>query len=267
MFYISLPFFYENQKFNNFFKKYIKNNPDKLIAPFDIDFVHGSFPWCYWNGSINNNKGKILLLSDLSNIIDSSLIPINIDLSNLFLKDKDFFDTYGTIISSMLYNCEISNFNLLQFISQYININMVFSISNKIQFFNNFTIEDIEDIISQDFISFFITDNTDIDFKNKNKIRISIDNCSLCKNKQQCIINENISIYNFSQNIVFNNCNQCNNNNNNYYELILPFIQKGYQYFKIDAKNDNLNELNESIVKSFIKPEYIGDCFYEYQQQ
>jgi hypothetical protein len=59
MFYISLPYLCKNYKFNWFFKEYVedcsKTSNSKLIAPFNIEYVYGSFPWSFWNGGINNH--------------------------------------------------------------------------------------------------------------------------------------------------------------------------------------------------------------------
>lgn len=263
MFFISLPYFYENQKFNIFFKNYINNNQEKLIALFDIDYVHGSFPWSYWNGNINSHDGKMVLLSEMKNIINSYQIPIVIDQSNLLINNNDFYDTYEKTVDSLINNCEISNLHLINLISQNTNPNMNFWISNKIQYIEKVTNEDINNIISQGFISFFVT-NEDKNYKNKNKIRILLNDCFLCQQQKECIIKENISIYNFSNISHISECISNTNYEQNYFKLITPFLQNGYNYFKLDTVKINLETFNKNIIKSFIKPEYIGECLYEY---
>ena len=102
MFYISLPYFYENFKFNQFFKNYVENSikskSDKLVAKFNIEYAYGSFPWSYWNGGINNHQGAAVLVRDMQSITTQTLIPLRIDASTIYLKDTDF-DVNNIIIT------------------------------------------------------------------------------------------------------------------------------------------------------------------------
>ena len=54
------------------------------------------------------------------------------------------------------------------------------------------------------------------------------------------------------------------NNVSNYYSEILPLYKKGIKHFKITTATSNLNDFNINIIKSFIKPEFQGECIDEY---
>lgn len=277
MFYISLPYFYENYKFNNFFNHYIIEcnktcGASKLVDNFAIEYVYGSFPWSIWNGGANSHIGKAILSPDIEYIINIVNTPIRFDASNILLKENDYFDLHENAIlriangTNNIY--EISNFNLMNYISnQY--LNNKFIISNNLQNTTD---------LNEDLINILIDDNSielinlgyhleyDIQKINyKNKIELSIGYCGNCSTKQNliCSFQEQQNIYNYSGNSLFINCSSCNKNTN-YYNEILPLYKKGIKHFKITTAISNLNDFNINIIKSFVKPEFQGECIDEY---
>ena len=111
----------------------------------------------------------------------------------------------------------------------------------------------------------------DIDFsqiQNKNKLEISIGHCQNCSLDKylECSKSEQKNIYNFSKLSLFTNCqNECKNFN--YYNDIKPYLKQGIKHFKIISKPNNLTEFNINIIRSFVKPEYQGECINEYLQR
>lgn len=274
MFYISLPFFYENYQFNNFFKDYINSNRTKLIANFNIEYAYGSFPWSYWNGGMNNNRGEAVLAADMQLNIYQSSIPIRIDSSNIYLQESDYLDIHQNAIlriangTNTVY--EISNLNLMDYIMKY-NLNNKFIISNNAQLIHEFNTDIIKVFQEQEEIELInIGYNLNqLDFSkisNKNKLEISIGYCTNCSEHLKCSSQEQKNIYNFSKQSFYTNCfNECKINN--YYEIIEFYLKQGINHFKITTNPNNLKEFNIKIINSFIKPEYQGECINEYYRR
>lgn len=275
MFYISLPYFYENFKFNQFFKRYInedKNFKDsRLITKFNIEYAYGAFPWNFWNGNINNHYGKIVLSPDMNELFSNSIIPIRLDFSNINLIETDYYDTQGNAILKASSNSnttyEISNPNLIPYISNIV-LNNKYIISNNAELIHLFT----EDIISTfqqqsciDFINIGYYLNYDLSKIDKTKLEISIGHCQHCPPDKilSCANIEQTNIYNYSSESCYIKC--CNEYKPiNYYQEILPYYQQGIKHFKIITNSLDLNNFNINIIKSFIKPEYQGECIDEY---
>ena len=280
MFYISLPYFYENFKFNQFFKGYVENSikskSDKLVTKFNIEYAYGSFPWSYWNGGINNHQGAAVLARDMQSIIAQTLIPLRIDASNIYIKDTDYYDIHENSILRLVNGTntiyEISNIGLMEYIEK-ANLNNKFIVSNSAQLFHEFNSEILNVFQEQDNIEFInIGHNLNyINFsqiKDKNKIEISIgycQNCSLGTNLQ-CINNEQKNIYDFSSCSLFINC-PFKYEPVNYYKDIEPYLKQGIRHFKITTGPKNLKDFNINIIKSFVKSEYQGECIDEYYRK
>ncbi len=88
MIYFGLPRFYDNFKFNEFLSDYIENNSSHCRFKCCIEFAYGNFPFCFWNGGVNNNDKT-------ENIVDAEAaltftqdnhLPICLDISNIFLE-------------------------------------------------------------------------------------------------------------------------------------------------------------------------------------
>lgn len=261
MFYISLPYFYQNKKFNQFFSEYVKKNQNKLKQPFFIDYCYGSFPWSYWNGGKNNNYGQNILFPEMVSIIKNYNMPICIDWSNCFLSEQDFCDIHekATIKASLDSTYfEISDLMLLK----HINKN---NLNNKIIFSNSSDIlyKDIsfDNLVQQDYIYLSQNLNTSL----IEKVEINIGGCYNCpiQVQEECTKIEQASIYSFSEQSKKINCIY-SYENKNYYDLILPFLKKGYTHFRINTNYYNLNNFNLLLINSFIKEEFIGDCLNEY---
>lgn len=281
MFYISLPYFYENYQFNQFFKQYISDNQeeDKLITKFNIEYAYGSFPWSYWNGGINNHQGRAVLANEMEVYISNSKIPIRFEKNNIYLQETDYYDIHENAILKIAnyHNTiyEISDISLMDYISKY-NLNNKFIIANSAQLINLFNTDIINIFQSCSEIEFInlgynsfeqLKENIDFSQINKDKIEISIGYCSDCSYQQclNCIEVEQKSIYDFSKRTLFNNC-PLKHNSINYYEEIKPFLSQGIKHFKIIPSIGNLEDFNYNIIKSFVKPEYQGECIYEYHK-
>lgn len=269
MFYISLPYFYQNKKFNDFFKNYIYNHKEQLIHYFSIEYCYGAFPWSTWNGGYNTNIGKAVLVPEMEHIFNSTENTIRIDWSNCFLKEEDFYDIHENAVLKLLSNtggvCEISNIDLMNYIINY-DKNIKFIISNNFQLLYPFSNNLIKIFSEQENIDFISIDNLsglDIDNIDKSKIEIIIKNCK-CENEifLQCCKNEQINNYDFTKHSNFYNCPKAKHIN--YLQEILPYYKQGYTHFKIMPNITNLNDFNINIITSFIKPEYIGECLIEY---
>lgn len=276
MFYISLPFFYENYQFNQFFKEYVTMSRQlkhsKLIADFNIEYSYGAFPWSYWNGGYNTHTGKAVLTTEMKNFFNKLSIPARIDFSNVNLQASDYLDIQGNAIirtaNGMNITYEISIIDFMDYLSNN-NLNNKYIISNNAQIIHPFDEDILNAFIQKDSIDLINIGhglNFDLSLiENKNKIEISIGYCGHCSlNKQlQCSYNEQQNIYNYSGESMYLNC-PCENKIVNYYQELINFYKQGIKHFKITTNSSDLNTFNINIIKSFIKPEYWGECINEY---
>ena len=280
MFYISLPYFYENFKFNQYFKQYVnhcnQSNNDKLIAKFNIEHAYGSFSWSYWNGGINNHQGQAILNADIKSIFTQTLTPIRIDASNINLVEYNYLDTHENIIlncangTNTIY--EISDTNLMGYISEH-NLNNKFVISNNAQLIYPFNDEIINVFQEQETIDLinigYKIENINLSqIKDKNKLEISIGICQNCSAQRylECSNDEQKNIYNFSQQSLFLSC-PLENKPINYYKEIESYLKQGIKHFKLTTSPKNLQNFNINIIKSFVKPEYQGECIDGYYRE
>lgn len=276
MFYISLPFFYENYQFNNFFKEYIQIDSSakesKLIAKFNIEYSYGAFPWSIWNGGYNTHSGPAVLAKEMNEICNISFVPLRIDASNTNLQNTDYYDIHENatlrVINGTNTTYEISIIELMNYISKY-NLNNKFIISNNAQILHPFNEVIINTFAEQpviDLINIGYNLNYDLNLiNNKTKLEMSIGYCGNCLQQKQlsCSLNEQTNIYNYSGESNFIKC-PCENKVINYYEELLPFYKQGIQHFKIVAGMSDLNMFNINIIKSFVKPEFQGECINGY---
>lgn len=280
MFYISLPYFYENQKFNNFFKEYVnRQNSSKestLVTKFNIEYAHGAFPWSYWNGGINNHQGVAILSKEMQSTIDQSAIPIRIDASSVYIKNSDYFDIHENAIlqvangTNTIY--EVSDMNLMSYIADR-NLNNRFIISNNAQLIHEFS-PDIINIFQEQNeielvnIGYNISQLNLTEINKKNKLEVSIGYCQQCSPQKclECTNEEQKNIYNFSQQSFFLDC-PYEHKVTNYYHEIQPYLNQGIQHFKLITNPKNLKDFNIKIIKSFVKTEYQGDCIDEYYRK
>ena len=275
MFYISLPYFYQNYKFNNFFKDYVnKSNMSKesrLIAKFNIEYVHGAFPWSLWNGGVNSHTGEAVLTPEMQKLIDTTFTPIRIDASNINLHSLDFLDLHENATLNIMNGTngiyEISIIDIIDHLSTN-NLNNKYIISSNAQClypFDENILKTFQDEPSIHLVNLGYNTNLDLSKLDKSKLEISIGYCGNCDfNTQcQCITAEHNNIYNYSGKSMFMNCSN-ENKITNYYEALLPFYQQGITHFKLITGFTNLNDFNINIIKSFVKPEYVGECINEY---
>lgn len=281
MFYISLPYFYENFKFNQFFKNYVNNcnhtKNDKLIEKFNIEYAYGSFPWSYWNGGINNHQGAAVLAPQMQLIIAQTDIPLRIDMSNIYIQAEDYYDIHENAILKVLNGTnssyEISNTNLMEYISLK-NLDSKFIISSNTQLLEEFNTNTINKFYGQQQINlinigynpFIQLENFNLnEIKDKNKLEVSIGYCQNCSLKEQlkCINTEQKSISCYSNKSLFIDC-PFRYQPIDYYTEIKPYLNNGIKHFKFITNLKNLKDFNINIIKSFVKPEYQGECINEY---
>lgn len=269
--YISLPDFYWNKEFNNFFSVYVNLNKDKLKTDISIEYFYGSFPWSLWNGGYNSNSGAAVLYDEMQRIFSNLNRPVILDCSNINLTDNDLYDRHMNTILSLADNgsnmIEFSDFKVFDYITNLYS-NYHFVLSRGAELFNDFDSDIINLILENDKINLINLNLPIENIQNKNKIELMIGNCcQYCSNKQQldCIYKEQCNQYNFSE---YTNYVNCINSipNFNYLDQIQHYNKMGYTHFKIMPQQDytKLQYFNLTLIKNFIKEEYQIDCIKEY---
>ena len=249
MFYISLPFFYENYIFNNFFKNYIQSNKDKLIANFSIEYVYGAFPWSYWAGGTNPHTNKAVLVPEMEYVLNHIKSPLRLDCSNCFLNQNDFYDTHMNACLDIIKNTgaaiEISSIDLLKYIQEHDQY-AKFIISNYSEIYNDYNEDIINCFITQPEIELLTLNNNNYKMSvinDLNKIEIIIGGCSTCSHEQQlvCWTKEHNYIYDYSGMSSLYKCSKIPINIDYYAQIksYLPHIK----HFKIMPHCDYLDLL------------------------
>lgn len=272
MLYFILPDFIQNLEINNFFTDLNRSYPrffkDENIF---FTFSSGSFPYNCWNGGLNNNYGEGLYYNDFLTINNESFLPLCLNFSNLLLEDFDFNDVMSNTLLKLCDNgsnfIEISNLKLLKYIKEkYPEYKFIFS--KNAHFLHNFTPEIINKIIEQDifhYISLPTIFNNDLEFlksiKNKSKIILTLNYpCNInCKNYNKCIIAENKSQLNYSNQSI-RSCNK----KTDYSKIQIPSIDEikrkyltlGINHFEISNFYDDSYDYIQFLIKYFIKEEY-----------
>ena len=276
----TLPNFYFNFIVNQTFFD-LKENFPFYFKNKDINFSYneGNFSYCYWNGGKINNLGKGSLYKDFYKFYSYSRRPYRLNCSNIFLEEKDFDNVMGNLILSLFQNgtnvMEITNLDFYKYIQEkYPNYDFIFSKNGAL--IQDYNLKLINDLIQVDkFILISLPEHLNSDLKllneieNKRKIEITINpKCSLlCKNYQQCLINNNSFQYNFSEKNIFDLCeNQIKNYQKNYLSLDIlekDYISKGFSNFYIEDTFSNIIDYAVFMIKYFIKTEYQSELLGE----
>ena len=271
---IALPMFFTNFKFNQSFISFCNLFPESLKIPVNFSSVYGNFPYCYFEGNINNNYGSLALYEDFSKISFLSLKPIRFDCSNIFITLDDLFNnqlnTFLKLNEMPCNTIEISNLSILNnFKEKFPNFNFILSKNINL-------ISPASEEIYQEFIksNLFTLIELPSSFKAnvanlhlpKNKIEFTILERCKCYNNNEinnCAMIEHKNQINFSNKTIYNDCSKLNDYNDitidyNEFEML---ISLGYKNFKIDTcpLNQLLN-FNNYLIKFFIKPEYQLEC-------
>lgn len=263
---LSLPRMYFADNINNFFKKIVSNEDKKLKTELTIFGVSGSFPYMYWNGKFNNNKGNGIFREQLQSLSGKGLgFPLHLDCSNVLLTQEDYYDTFGNIILELFQTgselIEISNINFLNYINnKYPYYKFILSEYYYLQG-QNYTTE----ILNNEHIKYFkcsLENKELIDIiPNKTKIIASINyKCFTCPNYSDCNISLQLAQYNYSEKDVSRDCLILQN-----YKCPslddLKVIQKetGISHFAIEDSFKNNQDYFYFLLDYLIKPEYQKD--------
>lgn len=271
MIYLTLPYFYENYKFNKYFYNLTIEYQERFKTKIKIESVQGSFPWSLWSGDTNSNLENQILYKNLINTISeiSFLTPIILDCSNFLLDKEDYFDIYQNLILKISNDTsiylEIADLDLYNYIKgHYPFYNYI--LSNKINYILPMDNKIINSFLNKtDFIKIILPNNySNIkELSNKQKLMITIGECDSCSNYQNCLIQEQKNQINSSRSSTFNTCEKFSFIN--YLDKIEQYKMQGINHFKISpikGKN-NLLEFNFNLLKNFIKEEYLNDCIEE----
>lgn len=271
MIYLTLPYFYENYKFNKYFYGLTVDHQERFKTKIKIESVQGSFPWSLWSGDINSNLGNQILYKNLIDTISeiNFLTPIILDCSNFLLDKEDYFDIYQNLILKISNDTsiylEIADLDLYNYIKErYPFYNYI--LSNKINYILPMDNKIINSFLNKtDFIKIILpNDYSNIkELPNKQKLMITIGECDSCNNYQNCLIQEQKNQINSSRNSTFNTCEKFSFIN--YLDKIEQYKMQGINHFKISpikGKN-NLLEFNFNLLKNFIKEECLNDCIEE----
>lgn len=272
MFYIRLPYFYQNYKFNTFFKNYITAHSESLAMKFSINYCYGAFPWSIWNGGHNVHTEEAVLVPQMQDLFLQTNTPICIDWSNTLLQEQDIYDIHeNATLRTLKYTgsaCEVSDLAYMNYI-QTQDKTLKIIISDKAQVFAPFNESIINTFCEQESIELININSLngyDISkLSNKAKIEITVGCCSKCpiNTQLQCALLEQNNIYNYDGNSIYLNCKNIQKPIN-YLDAIMPMLHQGITHFKLETSLNNLNEFNLSLLTSFIKPECLGEYLSEY---
>lgn len=260
MIHLSLPYFYENAEFyehTNDILRENRNNFQALNSNFNIEFMYGSFPFSFWNGNINSNYGEVLpTYKHYINFLNKNLlIPIVLDLSNIYLETTDFFDRHLNCILDLFKDngtyLEISNINFVDIIKEkYPNYKFILSknaglIKDQNIEINNFEliqILPIDDNLLQSLVQ-----------KNKYQIIIGLKNDYLSLIQQ-----ENLNQISFSEKTNFDFIK-----NPKAIEMALEikkYYEMGFSHFTIDSYLlQDLNNYNQNLYELLFTLDYLKE--------
>lgn len=268
----SLPNFFEFFKINEVLGKISRNNPEYFKADLCFDSVHGSYPYCYWNGDSNSNKGPGALYHDFVNCGLGSFSPLRLNMSNINLIEEDFSNVMANIIlresmSGSSY-VEISNLKLMEYIDEkYPYYKFIFS--KNAHFAHPFTTEIVNGLIESNkftLIELPLELNKDFDFikslKDRRALEIQVNSrCPLtCNSYKSCNLSCQKKQYDFSGFNIFKSCNKCVNNISldesiSIEEILNKYAPLGISHYKIDSFEDDKAYIN-FVLNYFFKSEY-----------
>lgn len=241
MLYFTLPNFYELFISNNFIMILNKEHPEYFKEKITFIQTSGGFPFCSWNGGVNNNFGKGSYYRDFVGCFQKNMVPLRINFANVLLEeDIDFTNAMGNLIVSTnnngSNNISISNLKLMEKIEkEFPNYKWVFS--REAHLINPFTPELLNYLIDLKKFSLIEipTDfNDDLDFlkqiKNKNKIELIVNpRCKkTCESREGCAIHEHKAQLSYSGLSNYKNCSNTFDYLNNKRLITIEDIKNTY---------------------------------------
>lgn len=277
MFNFTLTNLYNGYAINNFFMEYITSNRHMLKEDMiSFNQIAGSFPFNTWNGGLNGNYDKIPLNKDIS-LLFTHAAPqcLRLNFANLHIEETDFENNFNRIILEYGANgstiIEIANLKLYEWIKEKYPIYNKFVLSPNAWEVLDFTPEMLDVILDNpDFILATIPKKYAKELgylsqiRNKSKIEIEVNPIcpAICKNYSDCIENENLLQYEFSESSNFAVCNKCFPYHRNPQIVELEELKKmyfplGINHFKLaETPYTKIQTYFIFLVKYFIKPEY-----------
>lgn len=274
MIYFTLPGIFQNFVINLYFKEKSFSDQKIFKTPLNFSSFTGNVPYAYWNGGYNNCIGKSLTYNDLIKFQLQCSEPIRLNCSNVFLKKNDYEDSLMHTILEIFQNgansIEISNIDFFEYLNnKYPNYNYIFS--NNANLIHKID-ENIINILAKEekfkLIQIPYDKISDFNFlkqlnkKNQIEIPISVP-CDLkCSNFDYCLLNENLTQYEYSSKNIIRDCL-----NHRDYNILNPlitiedikekYIPLGFNHFYIaEVFNDNIDHYLDFLINYFIKDEY-----------
>ena len=267
MYYFTLCDFFYNYKVINFFIQQLRHNSEYFInSDICFNFYEGTYPYFYFNGEFNNNKGPTILTPSFKNKENISEKPIRFSMSNIFIEPNDVYNCY---LNSLLKEfdkqgnyIEISNLDFLNYID--LNYTYNYILSNKLFLTLAPTIENINNLINSNNGIFSLIQLPEFynlsEIKNlthKNLLEIVINpNCFNCKDYQNCWLKENEYQINYSEKSNFLLCNKFKQILKSWKD-IQEYYQLGINHFIIKSNpQHNSKDYLFLLIDFFIKDEY-----------
>lgn len=279
MFKIITPHFFQLTRFNQYLA-FIKRDREYWLKDNTIDFIYtdGNFPYAISAGKAYCNKDKLTALyHDLSNLCNTyNAININLifDFTNLLLtEDQLLNDNYLELILSLNNNganlIKVSNLTVKNILSsKYPYYNYVFEDKGLL------SIETLNEILSDPKIDLvYLHPNFKLEdinqLNNRKKLVYTINNrCKDCDKYLQCHLLDSKNVQEFSENSVFDNCE------NKKFKLNCMSLEEirsllkftGIQYLRFDDFYHDCSEMDILLIliKFFIKPEFYVEAFKEF---
>lgn len=260
---LALPRAYSSFSINQFFKALTQSDGNFFKTLINIPFVHGSFPYMYWNGRYNNVSGEGVFYRELSDLSSSNSfhLPLALNCDNVFITPNDYKDTYANTILSMFENganlLEVHNLDFMQYLHEKYPY-YYFIISE-----HYFLMDQPYDLVMQDHIKYFhcSAKNTELltSLPDKRKALISINyHCFSCPNYAQCDLNTQLAQYSYSENYPMKTCNSFQNDRLKSLSLeqMHELCKMGFFNFVIEDNFINDDEYFSFLLQFLIKPEH-----------
>lgn len=255
MFYFSLPYFVENKDFNDKLVDYILGYTDITIAS-----CYGNFPYSYWSGDNNTCCGdnEVFTNSMVQGFLRDVKTSLEIDASNIFLDDIDFFLPHLKMILDNIKDAghyvKITNPNFIKYLPRstkgILSVSACYLSQQTAETINSF-IESYSNLYSIEIPADY---NIEWDkIKDKSKIVIVLgDGCARCENCESCLSIKHSNQFNFSINDI-----ECDKEyNNNWKEQFEEYKLKGFTCFRFKTpKVDQLSTFNKDLINFFIREE------------
>ena len=220
MIYFALPNLYNHNRLLTSICRLQKEKDMVFKIPVQFISITEPTPFCYLSGGININQHQILTYPDLQKTTQAqiSYLSKRLKFSNIHLTENDANDEYFNVLVEAYNNnysnvIEISNIPIaLKLKEKKVLYDLIFSAEADVLF--PFNEENLNSIIEQDLFKLISLPNyaINLDLKkinNRKVLELTVNN--ICQNcpidcQKQCISNEHLSIYNYSNRSSFINC-------------------------------------------------------------